>query len=156
MLTLDIPGRKPVEAEHLVLDYNGTLAVDGCIIQGVADRLKKLSSVIRVHVLTADTFGTAEKELRGIPVILQIIEKENQDSQKLNYVTNLDADKVISIGNGRNDILMLRASALGIGVIQSEGAYSQIINNAQVICTSITDALSLLTNKNRLIATLRN
>ncbi len=63
MLTLDIPGRKPVEAEHLVLDYNGTLAVDGCIIQGVADRLKKLSSVIRVHVLTADTFGTAEKEL---------------------------------------------------------------------------------------------
>ena len=156
MLTLDIPGRKPVEAEHLVLDYNGTLAVDGCIIQGVADRLKKLSSVIRVHVLTADTFGTAEKELRGIPVILQIIEKENQDSQKLNYVTNLDADKVISIGNGRNDILMLRASALGIGVIQSEGAYSQIINNAQVICTSIIDALSLLTNENRLIATLRN
>lgn len=156
MLTLDIPGRKPVEAEHLVLDYNGTLAVDGCIIQGVADRLKKLSSVIRVHVLTADTFGTAEKELRGIPVILQVIEKENQDSQKLNYVTNLDADKVISIGNGRNDILMLKASALGIGVIQSEGAYSQIINNSQVICTSITDALSLLTNKNRLIATLRN
>jgi soluble P-type ATPase len=156
VLTLDIPGRKPVEAEHLVLDYNGTLAVDGCIIQGVADRLKKLSSVIRVHVLTADTFGTAEKELRGIPVILQVIEKENQDSQKLNYVTNLDADKVISIGNGRNDILMLKASALGIGVIQSEGAYSQIINNSQVICTSITDALSLLTNKNRLIATLRN
>lgn len=156
MLTLDIPGRKPVEAEHLVLDYNGTLAVDGCIIQGVADRLKKLSSVIRVHVLTADTFGTAEKELRGIPVILQVIEKENQDSQKLNYVTNLDADKVISIGNGRNDILMLKASALGIGVIQAEGAYSQIINNAQVICTSIIDALSLLTNKNRLIATLRN
>lgn len=156
MLTLDIPGRKPVEAEHLVLDYNGTLAVDGCIIQGVADRLKKLSSVIRVHVLTADTFGTAEKELRGIPVILQVIEKENQDSQKLNYVTNLDADKVISIGNGRNDILMLKASALGIGVIQSEGAYSQIINNSQVICTSITDALSQLTNKNRLIATLRN
>lgn len=156
MLTLDIPGRKPVEAEHLVLDYNGTLAVDGCIIQGVADRLKKLSSVIRVHVLTADTFGTAEKELRGIPVILQVIEKENQDSQKLNYVTNLDADKVISIGNGRNDILMLKASALGIGVIQSEGAYSQIINNVQIICTSIIDALSLLTNENRLIATLRN
>ena len=156
MLTLDIPGRKPVEAEHLVLDYNGTLAVDGCIIQGVADRLKKLSSVIRVHVLTADTFGTAEKELRGIPVILQVIEKENQESQKLNYVTDLGADKVISIGNGRNDILMLKASALGIGVIQAEGAYSQIINNAQVICTSIIDALSLLTNKNRLIATLRN
>ncbi|NLV18644.1 MAG: HAD hydrolase family protein [Bacteroidetes bacterium] len=156
MLTLDIPGRKPVEAEHLVLDYNGTLAVDGCIIQGVADRLKKLSSVIRVHVLTADTFGTAEKELRGIPVILQVIEKENQASQKLNYVTDLGPDKVISIGNGRNDILMLKGSALSIGVIQAEGAYSQIINNVQIICTSIIDALSLLTNENRLIATLRN
>jgi soluble P-type ATPase len=156
VLTLDIPGRKPVEAEHLVLDYNGTLAVDGCIIQGVADRLKKLSSVIRVHVLTADTFGTAEKELRGIPVILQVIEKENQASQKLNYVTDLGPDKVISIGNGRNDILMLKGSALSIGVIQAEGAYSQIINNVQIICTSIIDALSLLTNENRLIATLRN
>jgi len=156
VLTLDIPGRKPFKAEHLVLDYNGTLAVDGCIIQGVADRLKKLSSVIRVHVLTADTFGTAEKELRGIPVILQVIEKENQASQKLNYVTDLGPDKVISIGNGRNDILMLKGSALSIGVIQAEGAYSQIINNVQIICTSIIDALSLLTNENRLIATLRN
>jgi soluble P-type ATPase len=138
------------------LIITGQLAVDGCIIQGVADRLKKLCSVIRVHVLTADTFGTAEKELRGIPVILQVMEKENQDSQKLNYVTDLGPDKVISIGNGRNDILMLKGSALSIGVIQAEGAYSQIINNVQIICTSIIDALSLLTNENRLIATLRN
>lgn len=156
MLKFEIPGFKTIIAEHLVLDFNGTLAVDGHLIRGIVENLIRLSSVLKVHILTADTFGTVEKELEGLPVILKILEASGQDRQKSDYVKTLGADSVISIGNGRNDILMLRESSLGIGVIQDEGACSQIINSTHVICNSISDALQLLNYPGRLIATLRN
>jgi soluble P-type ATPase len=55
---------------------------------------------------------------------------------------------VVDISNGNNDGLMLKESAFSIGVIQVEGAYSQIVNNTLIICTSIDDALSLLSIRN--------
>ncbi|HDS06024.1 MAG TPA: ATPase P, partial [Bacteroides sp.] len=61
MIEIEIPGYKTIHAEHLVLDFNGTLAVDGHLIDGVADQLFRLSADLEVHVLTADTFGTVRK-----------------------------------------------------------------------------------------------
>jgi soluble P-type ATPase len=55
---------------------------------------------------------------------------------------------VVDISNRNNDGLMLKESAFSIGVIQVEGAYSQIVNNTLIICTSIDDALSLLSIRN--------
>lgn len=46
MLKIQIPGRKPIILEHLVLDFNGTIAIDGKIISGVKERLKKRSQRI--------------------------------------------------------------------------------------------------------------
>ena len=66
MIFIDIPGYKKIEAEHLVLDYNGTLAIDGKLIDGVKPLLEKVSRKIKLHVLTADTFGTSARELKGI------------------------------------------------------------------------------------------
>ncbi len=37
MLTVSIPGRETLELNYLVLDYNGTIAVDGALLPGVAD-----------------------------------------------------------------------------------------------------------------------
>ncbi len=34
MLRIDIPGYKIIKAEHLVLDFNGTMAIDGRLIDG--------------------------------------------------------------------------------------------------------------------------
>lgn len=155
MLKIDIPGFKLIEAEHLVLDFNGTLAIDGRLIDGLPGKLMQLSEYLNIHILTADTFGTVKDRLGELPFKIIILDAGHQDQQKLNYIRNLDSASVIAIGNGRNDYLMLRESALSIGIIQSEGAYSQIINHAHVICTSINDALALLINPGRLIATLR-
>jgi len=156
MIEIEIPGHKTIHAAHLVLDFNGTLAVDGRFIDGLADRLFRLSADLDVHVLTADTFGTVRKELKNLPVTFKILDQGGQDSQKADYVKQLGADRVIAVGNGRNDVLMLQESALGIGVIQAEGAYAQIVNVSQVVCTSVTDALDLLLKPKRLSATLRN
>lgn len=156
MIKIDIPGSRTIEAEHLVLDFNGTIAIDGRFIDGVLGLLVQASENMNVHVLTADTFGTVLGELKGLPVTIKILKPERQDQQKLNYVKDLGAIHVIAIGNGKNDHLMLRESALSIGIIQAEGAYSQIIYDTHLICTSINDALSMVVNPKRLIATLRN
>ena len=156
MLKIDIPEFKIINAEHLVLDFNGTIAIDGLFIEGVIGKLVQISANLHVHVLTADTFHTVQNELRGLPITIKILDSAEQDKQKLQYVKNLGSDNVIAIGNGKNDVLMLKESALSIGIIQAEGAFSQVLNCTQIVCTSITDALSLLINSKRLLATLRN
>lgn len=82
MITIDIPGRKTFHLEHLVLDFNGTLAVDGNLIDGVKERLQELSGKLSIHVITADTFGTVANQLKGINCHVKILEKEQQDRQK--------------------------------------------------------------------------
>jgi len=155
MITFDIPGFKKVDAEHLVLDFNGTMAIDGILIDGVAELLEALSSKLSVHVLTADTFGTSKHELAAIGCTLDIIDPEKQEMQKEHYVTNLGKDSVIAIGNGANDSFMMYQAALSIMVIQQEGASVTLYAIADVVCNSITDALKLLLNPLRMTATLR-
>jgi len=151
-----IPGYGELSLKYLVMDYNGTLAVDGELIDGVKEALIKLSGSLELHVLTADTFGKAAAGLSGIPCKLTILPKEDQQTGKLNYIRTLGADRTVSIGNGRNDQLMLKESALGIAVILGEGASTETLLSANVICKSIVSALELLMNPLRLTATLRS
>ena len=156
MWKLDIPGFKTLEIQFLVLDFNGTLGIDGKLMSGVKERLISLSKDFKIHVVTADTFGKAAQELEGIPVSLKILDAENQALAKQNHVQRLDPNRVIAIGNGRNDRLMLKEAALGIALIQEEGASAESILSADLVCKSITDALDLLRNPKRLVASLRD
>jgi len=155
-MKISIPGFGEFSLEHLVMDYNGTLAIDGNLIKGVKEALMALSEHMTLHVLTADTFGKAKAGLYGISCKLSILPKDDQQSGKLEYVKSLGADNTVSIGNGRNDQLMLKASKLGIAVILEEGASVETIQSADVACTSIVSALALLSNPLRLTATLRS
>jgi P-type E1-E2 ATPase len=157
MLSFSIPGfNESLTIHHLVLDFNGTIAVDGKLINGVKALLMGLADNIIVHVITADTFGSVEKELTGIPLKLHLISRMNQGSQKEEYIQSLNEKTVISIGNGNNDGKMLQASAIGILVMQTEGCSPKSLMSADVVCPDILSALNLLTNPLRLVATLRN
>jgi len=157
MLTFNIPGYiENLSIHHLVLDFNGTIAVDGKLIVGVKDLLIGLSQHLTLHVITADTFGTAEKEVKDIPIQVVLISREDQGSQKEKYVQSLNEKSVISIGNGVNDGKMLQVSAIGIIVMQTEGCSPKSLIAADVVCPDILSALSLLSNPLRLVATLRN
>lgn len=155
MLEVKIPGRNPLRLSNLILDYNGTIAVDGKVIEGVRDRLEVLSSSLGIHVLTADTFGSVRNELSGIACRLSVISLENQAQAKMEYVRKLGCEEAVCIGNGRNDVTMLHNAALGIAVIQSEGACLEAVLAADVVTTSVLDALDLLIHPLRLTATLR-
>ena len=87
---------------------------------------------------------------------LSVLAGGQQAEAKLRYVQALIAEHVVAIGNGRNDRLMLDAAGLGIAVIQREGGAAAAILSADIVATSITDALGLLLNTSRLTATLRS
>jgi len=156
MIDVSIPGYRHLQFKHLVMDYNGTMACDGLLMDGVKEILKTLSDEIDIHVLTADTFGKAAAQLENVPATLSILPVAAQDEGKLAYIRNLGADFCVSIGNGRNDSLMLKHSALGIALIQEEGASVETLSSARIVCKDILSALRLLKNPKRLVATLRS
>jgi len=156
MIEIVIPGFGILRLEYLVLDYNGTIAVDGQPVQGVKERLIALARHVEIHVLTADTFGGVEKKLSDIPCKIHILPVEAQDKGKMEYVDRLGADRAVCIGNGRNDVIMLKKAALGIAVLQDEGAVASAVLSADIVVTDILFALDLITNHMRLTATLRS
>lgn len=157
MLHVSIPGWKTLELEYLVLDYNGTLACDGEPVGNqLREQLGRLAALLKVHVVTADTFGKVRERVAGWPCCVEVLPAKDQDLGKLTYIEQLGSDQVAAVGNGRNDRLMLKRAALGIAVLQQEGAATEAVLAADVVCPSITAALELLENPMRLVATLRS
>ena len=156
MLEITIPGFHTLHLAHLVLDYNGTLAYDGQLLQGVKEYLEALARKLRIHIVTADTFGKAKAQVAGIDCQLSILPVENQDTGKLTYINRIGAEATVCIGNGRNDRLMLKKAALGIAVCQGEGAAVEAIMAADIVSPDILTALGLLRSPLRLTATLRS
>lgn len=156
MLAIAIPGFGDLKLEHLVLDYNGTLAVDGKLIPGVREALVALADHVEIHVVTADTYACAGNELSGMPVKITIIPPESQADAKLAYVKELGTERVCAVGNGRNDRKMLAAAAVGIALVQLEGGAGEAIAGAAVVAIDVHNALDLLRCPRRLIATLRS
>lgn len=155
-MILNISGMEQIDLKHLVLDYNGTIAINGTLIQGVMEKLQQLSSQLTIHVLTADTYGSVHEQCKADFINIHVIGKENQDEQKLSFIESLGIGNIVAIGNGRNDALMLKNAILGFAVLQDEGVNIQALNAADVLFSSIADALDALLIPKRLAATLRN
>lgn len=153
--SLDIPGFGPLRLEHLVLDYNGTVALDGALLPGVARRLRELAERVAVRVVTADTFGRVRKEMDGLPCEVEILEPGDEAEAKLAVVERLGAGRTAAVGNGANDALMLGAAALGVAVIGGEGAAAGAVQAADVVVADVLAGLDLLLKPLRLTATLR-
>jgi P-type E1-E2 ATPase len=156
MIQITIPGFGNLQIEHLVMDFNGTIAQDGRLLPGVRDHLQALAKDLQLHVITADTFGHVRSELEGMPCSMCVLDQDRQPEGKQDFVRRIGRHRVAAIGNGRNDRLMLRQAALAIAVILAEGAHSQVLLEADVVCTRISDALALLRHPLRLTATLRS
>lgn len=107
---------------------------------------------LELHVLSADTFGTVEALAESVRAEFRRVESGRD---KRAYVEALGAQRCVSIGNGRNDGLMLRAAGLAIAVLGPGGPTRDAHSAADVIAISIDDALGLLSDPRTLTATLR-
>jgi P-type E1-E2 ATPase len=153
---LSIPGRDSYEIEHVVLDMNGTVALDGTLIEGVGDRIGRLARSLHVVVVTADTHGGASRLGEQLDIEIVVLEHGGEAEQKADYVRGLGPERTITIGNGSNDALMLAESAVGICVVGIEGASTSAVAAADILATDILHALDLVLNPRRLVATLRS
>jgi soluble P-type ATPase len=151
-LRIEIPGRPLLDLEHLVLDVNGTLTDRGVPIEGVAERLRRVREVLRLHLLSADTFGTLD-EIGASTGAEPTRVESGQDKRR--YVEELGTTRCAAVGNGANDAAMLEVAALGIAVVGPEGAAGEAVRAADVICSTVLDALDLLLDGRALRATLR-
>ena len=152
---LHIPGGATLRLQHLVLDVNGTLALDGRLEPGVAERLGSLGELREVHLLTADTHGRQQEIDRALGLQATRLTAGHEREQKEAFVRALPG-AVAAVGNGRNDVFMLRAADLAIAVLGGEGLCQETLLAAQVLARSPAEALDLLRFPTRLVATLRS
>lgn len=155
MIDVSIPGHGTLQLKYLVMDYNGTMAIDGILISGLSEMLEQLYDRLDVHILTADTFGKVRSETSHMQAQVSVLPVENQDTGKLDYIKKLGPEFTVCIGNGRNDRHMLKNAGLGIALIQEEGAHMDTLLSADIVCRDILSALNLLIHTKRLVATLR-
>jgi P-type E1-E2 ATPase len=155
MIELNIPGRGTYQLEHLVSDVNGTLALDGQLLDGLIRLLSVLQDRLTLHLITADTHGrqgTIDNQLNLRAIRLHPGEEAEQKAQ---YVGKLGADHVIAIGQGANDAKMLAAAALGICVLSREGVARETLLASDVVVPDVFAALELLEKPLRIVASLR-
>lgn len=155
MISVEIPGIGEMQLHSLVLDYNGTIAFDGHLEEGVLELLNLLAKELKIYVITADTFGQAVAECKGLNGEVVILQNHLGAQEKEDFVTSLGAEQVAAVGNGYNDFLMLKKAALGIAIIGGEGASVKAVNAADIVVKDIHQALGLLLYTKRLKATLR-
>lgn len=154
-MKIEIPGYGTLDIHYLVLDYNGTIAIDGKMPDTVKDRLKILADILEIYILTADTHGTARENCQGLPLKIQTFPGNNAGKEKQEIIERFGAEQCAVIGNGRNDIWMIQAGGLSIAVMEREGMYGGLAAKADICVRSMEDALDLLCHPKRLVATLR-
>jgi soluble P-type ATPase len=153
--TIDIPGWGSVEFTNLVLDLNGTITESGSFIPGVIDCLEKLKERgLAIYVLSGDTRGTVRDCFQSVPGVDAIVTKTAEEKKQ--FVESIGPLNTICIGNGNIDVDMFKVAKLAICTVQAEGATIQAMMNADIVVTHINQALEILLDEEKLIATLRS
>lgn len=155
MKRIDVPGWGSMDVKNLVLDLNGTMTESGSLIPGVVDYLARLKDHgIKIYVLSGDTRGTVKKTFQDVAGVEAVVTKTAGD--KKDFVDSIGPACTVCVGNGNIDVEMFRVSRLAICTVQAEGAATRAIMNADIVVTHICEALDILLDEDKLIATLRS
>jgi soluble P-type ATPase len=143
--------------QRVLSDFNGTLATDGRLSEGVAERLLRLAELLPVEVLTADTHGTAAEELKGLEKVrlVRLAHDALEAEQKRDRVQEAGAERAAFLGNGANDEAAMAAAGFSVAVVGREGAFLRTLENADLVVFRPEDGLDLLLHPARLVAGLR-
>jgi soluble P-type ATPase len=158
-IEIEIPGFGTRRIMTVLSDYTGTLSRGGRLDLNVRALLKQLAEAVDIHVLTADTFGMAEAELEGAPVVVHRLNQDGQDIQKRDYGMQAGLAHCAVLGNGNNDRLLLKAAkdegGIAIAVDNGEGCARDALLNSDLFIVGAANALSLFLEPRGCKATLR-
>lgn len=157
MLEIVLPGRdRTCKITNLILDLNGTLTLDGQLIDGVKAAIDELKTVLQIYLLTSDTLGCGASAAEELGIEIFKVGSQQGGADKLDFLNTIGAEASAAIGNGYNDRLLLEHAALSIAVIGPEGCCPQALQKADLVVNNIRDALDLLRIPLRITATLRD
>jgi soluble P-type ATPase len=152
-MNIDIPGIGLLMIDTVILDLNGTLAVDGKVIEGAAERIQKLKELsMAMYLFTGNSNGNGAEVAKQLGLKLFIAADGHAKAEE---AKKLQPDTTATIGNGRIDLELFRIVRLRIATLQAEGIYATLLLNTDIVVPSINDALDLFLHKKRLIGTLR-
>lgn len=81
MIDVDVPGWRHLLLATLVLDLNGTLAVDGKLLP-VHSSIAELSTQLEVCLLSADTHGTLDQAAAELGIRAVRVQQGGGESQQ--------------------------------------------------------------------------
>ncbi len=147
------PGKGKITLDTIILDLNGTLAIEGNLVDVVIKRIEKLKTLgFKIYLFTGDQRGNAVIQAKKLGIDV-VITKNTQEkalaSKKFNKNTT------VAIGNARIDIGTFENSRIRIATLQKEGIHREILEHVDIIVPSINDALDLLINVDSFNATMR-
>ena len=155
MIELNIPGCGIVQLQHLVCDVNGTLALDGQLLEGLAWKLNSLRDRLTLHLLTADTHGRQELIDQQLNLRAVRIQPGLEARQKAEYVGALGAESVVAIGPAPGDAGITKSAGPVVFARSKEGTAVETLLSADLVVSGIFDALDLLDKPLRIVASLR-
>lgn len=149
----EIPGRKQLELESIILDLNGTLQVGGVVPDGVKERLETVQERgFRAIFFTGNTRNDAVDIAAELGIEWKLA-KTAEDKRDL--ALDLNPETCVAIGNGLIDLELMKVVKLGIVTLQGEGVHVQTLLESDIVIPTINDALDLFIDDERLFATLR-
>ncbi len=154
MITIHRPGKEPLEIESILIDFEGTLASDRRVHPKAKDKINLLSKRASVLILAKGEREVIEEVLRKVKAEIVYLSEGESSGQKLERLMQLGECRTVVIGNGADDASFLEKAGLGICVVGKEGASGEALRNADLVFTSVLDALDFLLKPLRQKATL--
>ncbi len=154
MITIDRPGKEPLEIEYILIDFEGTLASDRRVHPKAKDKINLLSKRTSVLIFSKGEREVVEEVLRKVNAEIVYLSEGESSARKLERLMRSGERRAVAIGNGAADASLLEKAGMGICVVGKEGASGEVLRNADLVFTTVLDALDFLLKPLRQKATL--
>jgi soluble P-type ATPase len=154
MISIQRPGMESLDIHFVLIDFEGTLAMDGRVHPKAKDKVNLLSKRATITILTKSNREKVEETLRKMKVEILYVTEGDSTQQKLNVLQRLGPHQTAVIGNGLDDVRILEQAGLGMCVIGKEGSSAEAVAKADLVVTNVLDALDFLLKPLRQRATL--
>jgi soluble P-type ATPase len=154
MISIQRPGMESLDIHFVLIDFEGTLAMDGRVHPKAKDKVNLLSKRATIYILTKSNREKVEETLRKMKAEILYVAEGDSSRQKLNVLQRLGPHQTAVIGNGFDDVQIMEQAGLGMCVIGKEGSSTEAMAKADLVVTHVLDALDFLLKPLRQNATL--
>lgn len=144
MIILHRPGQPNIEIECLLIDYEGSLAIDGRVHPKAKDKINLLSKRIKIYILAKDEKEKVEERLKNVKAEVFFLQEGQATMEKLELLKRVGPERTVAIGNGTDDVSLLEEAILSICVIGKEGASGEALKKADLVVTDVINGLDFL------------